>query len=76
MWDIIILILLLVQRSLQKSKGIWNFISIKKEYLKTPIFEIKKANPPNQQEGNSSLIPLGSDIDSVNSVEINQSDNI
>ena len=41
MWDVVILVLLLIQRSLQKSKGIWNFISIKNEYLKTPIFEHK-----------------------------------
>jgi len=38
LWDIIILFLLLCNRSLLKSKGIWNFIDIHKEFEKVPVF--------------------------------------
>lgn len=41
-WDIIILFLLLCNRSLLKSKGIWNFIDIHKEFTKVPVFVNQK----------------------------------
>jgi hypothetical protein len=40
--DIIILTLLLIKRSLLKTKGIWNFININDEFTKVPIFEHNK----------------------------------
>jgi hypothetical protein len=43
-WDIIILSLLLVKRSLLKTKGIWNFININDEFTKVPIFEQNNDN--------------------------------
>ena len=75
MWDIIILVLLLVQRSLQKSKGIWNFISIKNEYLKTPIFDVKKANQTVEQDEIPQFNQLPSENESANNIEHNQPDN-
>ncbi len=38
LWDVIILFLLLCNRSLLKSKGIWNFVDIYKEFTKVPVF--------------------------------------
>lgn len=44
LWDIVILFLLLCNRSLLKSKGIWNFIDIHKEFTKVPVFLNGKSN--------------------------------
>jgi len=41
--DIIILGLLLIMRSLLKSKGIWNFIDVRNEFIKVPKFTHKKS---------------------------------
>lgn len=43
LWDIIILCLLLIMRSLLKSKGLWNFVNINKEFMKVPTFENKNS---------------------------------
>jgi hypothetical protein len=40
--DLIIMTLLLIQRSLLKSKGIWSFIRINNEFTKVPTFEEDK----------------------------------
>ena len=48
LWDIIILSLLLIQRSYLKSKGIWNFININKEFNHSPIFENKNTDYKNK----------------------------
>ncbi len=51
-WDIIILFLLLCNRSLLKSKGIWNFIDIHKEFTKVPVFVNQKNAAANNEPSN------------------------
>eukprot|EP00340_Litonotus_pictus_P013015 CAMPEP_0170538104 /NCGR_PEP_ID=MMETSP0209-20121228/103112_1 /TAXON_ID=665100 ORGANISM="Litonotus pictus, Strain P1" /NCGR_SAMPLE_ID=MMETSP0209 /ASSEMBLY_ACC=CAM_ASM_000301 /LENGTH=992 /DNA_ID=CAMNT_0010839733 /DNA_START=1261 /DNA_END=4237 /DNA_ORIENTATION=+ len=41
-WDVVILSLLLTQRSFLKAKGIWNFIDINNKYTHSPIFKEKR----------------------------------
>lgn len=55
LWDIIILCLLLVMRSLLKSKGIWNFVNINSEFSKVPAFEANKINS-NTNENTSGVL--------------------
>jgi hypothetical protein len=57
LWDIIILCLLLVMRSLLKSKGIWNFVNINSEFSKVPAFEANKINGnTNTNENTSGMV--------------------
>src|SRR5258708_5179534 len=78
MWDIIILVLLLTQRSLMKSKGIWNFISINKQFLQTPVFVggIKERKPENNNIIIQENIEQNQNEEVNNPIQINQPQNV
>lgn len=51
-WDVVILILLLIQRSFLKDKGVWNFIDINQDFSNAPVFIGRKTTHKNNVRHN------------------------